>query len=232
MILDLIQNPVITTFGILLFIAGLIFSISFHEFSHAKSAQLMGDKTPEYQGRVTLNPLAHLEPVGLLALLVFPFGWGKPVQVNPDNMGLYPERKYFISSIVGPLSNIFLCFVIFLITWVYTIIFSSNNFGINRSDLSSIYIVFQLLFSLNLTLAFFNLIPIPPLDGSKIWPIILPSNIREKVEPFIFKYGIFLLLLLVFPIIPSGNGTTSLVNILISPGINFITDNVFHFFLI
>ena len=225
MILDLINNPIISTFGIFLYIAGLIFSIGFHEFSHAKSAQLMGDNTPVYQGRVTLNPLAHLDPIGFLAILFAPFGWGKPVEVNPQNMGMYPERKYFISSIVGPLSNIFLAGVILLITWGYLNFIKLGVLHINLTDLKSIYYVLEMLFSLNIVLAIFNLIPIPPLDGSKIWPTILPIDIRQRVEPFIFKYGIYLLVLIALPIIPMNGGTVSLASIIISPITDFIINH-------
>lgn len=206
-------------------IAGFIFSIGFHEFAHAKSAQLLGDPTPAYQGRVTINPIAHLDPIGTVAMLIAPFGWGKPVQVNPANMGSYPERKYFLTSICGPLANVTLAFICFLVCWGIVILLNAHALPTNV--LTSVFYGFRILFSLNIVLAIFNLLPIPPLDGSKIWGVILPVDMREKFEPFIERYSLFLMILLIVPIF----GSESIASIIVSPVTGFITENVFKLIL-
>lgn len=221
----IIHNASITT--IVIFMLGFIFSIGFHEFSHAKSAQMMGDLTPVYQGRVTLNPLAHLDPIGTLLMFFAPFGWGKPVEVNPNSMGNYPERKYFISSIVGPISNLFLAVVILIILAVLHYLVTQNIYSTFTTQAYNILVPpLGLLFSTNIFLALFNLIPIPPLDGSKIWPVILPYDIRVVVEPLMEKYSFVLLLLLVFPLF----GGQSIASILVNPIYTFITSFLFNLF--
>lgn len=213
--------------GILLFIAGIVFSIAFHEFAHAKSAQMLGDPTPEYQGRVTLNPLAHLDPIGTIALFFGPMGWGKPVQVNPNNMGAYPERKYFVTSLAGPVSNLFLALVLFIIMFIMVNVMKSSGTNIVTIVNNEYFRVIVYLFQLNIALAIFNLIPIPPLDGSKIWGVLLSYDQRITYERFINRYNILLLILLVAPIIPSSTGATSIASIVTSPIISFIFNTFF-----
>lgn len=227
MLLNLLLSQNISILTIIIFVVGFIFSIGFHEFSHAKSAQLLGDLTPVYQGRVTLNPLAHLDPIGTVMMFFAFFGWGKPVEVNPQNMGMYPERKYFISSIVGPISNIFLATVIFFITWGLVWVTKNFNVSINSETFIAVFVALQLLFSVNIVLAIFNLIPIPPLDGSKIWGVILPYNARIRVEPFLEQYSLILMVALALPIIPTSNGSVSIAGLVTTPIVGFVTQNVF-----
>ncbi|MEI7603990.1 MAG: site-2 protease family protein [bacterium] len=222
MLLNLLSSNA-TLLQIFIILAGFIFSIGFHEFAHAKSAQMFGDNTPVYDGRVTLNPIAHLDPIGTLFIFLAPFGWGKPVEVNPQNMGMYPERKYLISSLAGPVANMFLSLIILLISWGF--VFSLNNF-LGSMDLltaQSIFDSLKTLFFINISLAIFNLIPIPPLDGSKIFSVILPYDARMKFEPFILKYGIIVLLVIMLPIF----GGNSIIGIFITPLISLITNGAY-----
>jgi Zn-dependent protease len=157
----------------------LVVSIGIHEFSHAYAAYKLGDDTPKYQGRVTLNPLAHIDPIGLLLIVIAGFGWGKPVMFDVYNLK-NPKRDVLIIALAGPLSNILLAFIAHLY---------GSFFGFNP-------VLNQLLF-LNLALAVFNLIPIAPLDGFNVVTGLLPYNIAYKwrdLEP----YGIYLLLAFVF----------------------------------
>ena len=144
----------------LFLLPGLIIGLTIHEAAHAISAKWLGDHVAERQGRITLNPLKHLSLVGTLALFLLGFGWGKPVEVNLYHFKS-PKRDYLISSLAGPLSNILLSLValgllhLSLPGWLQQLMMS--------------------LFMINAILALVNLIPIPPLDGSKIWPCLIPG---------------------------------------------------------
>jgi Zn-dependent protease len=171
---------------ILISIPPLLFALSFHEFAHGFIADRMGDPTPRYYGRLTLNPLAHLDPLGTLMLIFYHFGWAKPVPVNPYNF-THRERGLLLVSLAGPLSNILLAFVGNLALRA-AIIYSSNQVLVQ---------MLQYFWQINVLLAAFNLIPIPPLDGSKILAGLLPPK-----QAFQFRqlesYGPIILLFLVF----------------------------------
>ncbi|HHY13277.1 MAG TPA: site-2 protease family protein [Thermoanaerobacterales bacterium] len=166
-------------------IPALLISITIHEFSHAKAADVLGDPTPRLSGRLTLNPIAHLDPLGLLVLWIAKFGWAKPVPVNPRYFDS-PRRGMILVSLAGPLSNILLAFISLFILKVGFLSYGSVIMQIT-----------SLLLSYNLALAVFNLIPIPPLDGSKILSGVLPVKyhlIYSNVE----TYGPIILLLLIY----------------------------------
>lgn len=173
--LDLLSsNPL----GFIILIGCLIISIGIHEFFHAFTAYKLGDSTPKLQGRVTLNPFAHIDPLGLLLVVIAGFGWGKPVEFDIYNLR-NPKRDVLLIALAGPLSNIVLAFLIH----VY-----GSFYGLDA-------VLNQLLY-LNLVLAAFNLIPIAPLDGFNIVTGLLPYDVAYKwrdLEP----YGIFILLFLV-----------------------------------
>ena len=180
----------------------LIMSVVVHELSHGYTAELLGGPTPRLQGRLTLNPLKHLEVFGSLivpfitSLAGFTFGWAKPIQWNPYNV---KNRRWgeLLISIAGPVSNILIAVIFGLIM---------RSFG---ADLSTSFIqIASYVVAINIVLAVFNLIPIPPLDGSKILFSLLPSSmigVRETLE----RYSIFFFLIVIFflwrfvePIIP------------------------------
>ncbi|HWS49026.1 MAG TPA: site-2 protease family protein [Candidatus Methanoperedens sp.] len=152
----------------------LLIAITIHEFFHALAADKLGDPTPRAYGRLTLNPLAHLDLLGTLMMFIAHFGWGKPVPIDPYNFR-HPRRDEIIVSLAGPLSNFLLA-----------IIFS-------RFPGSLAYILTYT----NLYLGIFNLFPIPPLDGSKILLNLLPQETSINIEHAFERYGFILIALLI-----------------------------------
>lgn len=179
---------------VLILVFCVFLSLSVHEMSHGIGAYLMGDKTAKYDGRISMNPLRHLDPFGALCLFVFGFGWAKPVMVNPYN---FKNKKagMVLTSVAGPLSNFIFAFVAFVgMTVIGNIQFSSADSVI--FDIATVcFIICSYLVSLNIGLGVFNLIPIPPLDGSKILNAILPQRIYFKIMEY-ERYGFIILLIL------------------------------------
>ena len=160
-------------------IPGVLLAITFHEFAHGFAAYKLGDNTAKNEGRLSLNPLNHLDPIGTLILLFAGFGWGKPVHVNPTNYTrkISMEKGEAIVSIAGPLTNIILALILALI---YGAIFkfSSAEFLVTSVG-QSIQLIIWYAISINVGLGIFNLIPLPPLDGSKIIMPFLPHNAKQ-----------------------------------------------------
>ena len=192
-------------FYILLFPIGLL-SISFHEYMHGKVSYMLGDPTPALMGRLTLNPLAQLEPLGALAMMIFKVGWAKPVPVNP---GYYknPRKGLMYVALAGPASNFFLAFVFAILLRVFilanniVIYYNLGNIIINRANSPLIHIIILLLFLgvyLNIALAIFNLLPLPPLDGSKILMGILPPRFRRYFYKLEGPIGLIIILALFY----------------------------------
>lgn len=177
----------------------LLFALVFHEFAHAVTSVRLGDPTPERQGRITLNPLAHLDPFGAL-MIVFTlingvgFGWAKPVQIDPRYYK-NPSRDSLLVALAGPLANIGLA-IFFAI--ILRIVFFQDllNYLLDRK-LAELIILFLVAgFKLNISLAVFNLLPVPPLDGSKI----LRFSLKGKALTFytsMEKYGFLLVILVI-----------------------------------
>jgi Zn-dependent protease len=162
----------------------LLVTITIHEFAHGKVADLLGDPTPRLAGRLTLNPLAHIDPIGFLMLVLVRFGWAKPVPINPYNFR-DPRKGTLYVSLAGPLSN-------FFFAWTVSIIYKALPF--DYSPLLSM--VFSYTIWINLALGVFNLIPVPPLDGSKILEGILPY---QQLDFFyrLQEYGFIILILVI-----------------------------------
>lgn len=156
----------------LLTLPGVIIAITFHEFAHAYAADKLGDYTPRSQGRLNLNPLSHVDPVGFILLLWAGFGWGKPVQINPRNFDSKVSLRTgeAIVSFAGPLMN-FLLAIIFMIFTV-----ALQYFAPNTTIFNVLYNVCSYTCVINIGLGIFNLIPLPPLDGSKILKNFLSYN--------------------------------------------------------
>lgn len=184
----------------LLYILILVFcvflSLSVHELSHGLAAYLMGDETAKRSGRLSLNPLHHIDPFGALCLFLFGFGWAKPVMVNPWN---FKKKKagMVVTSLAGPVSNFIVAFIALLIARILGgIQFSSSDSFV--FDFATVcYVICTYLVSLNIGLGVFNLIPIPPLDGSKILNAILPQRIYFKIMEY-ERYGFLVLILLLY----------------------------------
>ena len=170
--------------SLIIFAISLIVAITIHEFSHALAADRLGDPTPRSQGRLSLNPLKHLDIIGTLMLVIVHFGWGKPVVIDPYNFK-NPKKDEILVSIAGPGSNLILATIISLILRFLT-----------PNDLT--IIVLSNLVQINIILAVFNLIPIPPLDGSKILFNLLPEDISNQWQEAFQQYGFVLLIILLF----------------------------------
>lgn len=198
---ELFNNP----FAFFSWLIALVIAITIHEFSHALAADRLGDPTPRVQGRLTLNPLAHLDPLGTLMLLIARFGWGKPVIFDPFNLR-NPRRDAAIISLAGPISNMLLATVLSLLLR-----------GLLSTPYDMIaYIIIRPIIVMNVFLAIFNLVPIHPLDGFKIVGGILPSDYARQWQE-LEGYGMIFLLFLVFPVF----GGVSPISRVISPVINF-----------
>ena len=177
-VVNYISNPG-ALFGLLVSIPGVLIAITFHEFAHGFAAYKLGDNTAKNEGRLSLNPLDHLDPIGTLMLLFAGFGWGKPVHVNPMNYTrkMSMEKGEAIVSVAGPLMNILLAFVFAII---YALIYKFAGLEFIESTVG--YIIMMLIsytISINIGLGVFNLIPLPPLDGSKIIMPFLPYNAKQ-----------------------------------------------------
>lgn len=183
----------------------LVVAITVHEFAHALAADRLGDPTPRSQGRLTLNPLAHLDPLGTLALLLIRFGWGKPVQFDPYNLR-HPKRDSAIISLAGPMSNLLLATLLSLVL----------KFAIPDYSLISYFLIS--LISLNVILAVFNLVPVYPLDGEKILAGLLPPRTAAEYQSIMRQYGTIILIFMLLPL-----GGTSPISALISPVITSIS---------
>ncbi len=164
-------------------IPGLLAAIIFHEIAHGYVAYWLGDKTAKSEGRLSLNPLNHIDPVGLLSMLIFKFGWAKAVPINPSNFKR-PSRDMILVSLAGPMTNLILSFV--------------GLFVIVKLDIAGIQSeVLQYFMWYNIMLGLFNLIPLPPLDGSKIVVGFLPNKWQYYFYRY-QKYSYFLLIILIF----------------------------------
>ena len=168
------------------FVIAVIVGITFHEFSHAAVATMQGDQTARSQGRLTLNPISHLDPLGSIALVLAGFGWGRPVPFSPTQL----RNRRFGAALVGlagPAANFLLAIAAVI---ALRIIYPS---AVTAFDVDFSVILLDMLVTLNVVLGVFNLLPIPPLDGSRLLAILLPPS-RQNIVYFLDQYGIFLLL--------------------------------------
>ena len=194
--------------GNLLTLPGIIIGLCFHEAAHAKMSDKLGDPTPSMQGRVTLNPMAHIDVIGFISLILFGFGWGKPVMIDPRYYK-HPRRDEFLVSIAGVSVNLMIAVVFSFIT--------KGMVGVMASTGSAywaqlLYLMCYYVVMINLVLMIFNLIPLPPLDGFGIVTQIFKLDRQPWYEKF-YHYGTpILLILIVF----------NLTSRIISPAVTFL----------
>lgn len=192
-------------------LVAFVLGITVHEFSHAWSALMLGDDTAERQGRVTLNPLSHLDPIGSIGILFlviggFGIGWGRPVPISPSRLR-GRHRGVGITAIAGPVANVLLA-AIFVIPL---------RFG-HVAQGSAVYVFLRQIVLINMLLASFNLIPIPPLDGHKILTGVLPRFWTPYLAP-LEKYGVVVLIVLIF----FGSLSTAILTPMYAPVYNALT---------
>ncbi|MGN1297453.1 MAG: site-2 protease family protein [Clostridia bacterium] len=214
-IMTYISNPG-ALFSLLVSIPGVLIAITFHEFAHGFAAYKLGDNTAKDEGRLSLNPFDHLDPIGSLMLLFAGFGWGKPVHVNPRNYTrkISMEKGEAIVSAAGPIMNLLLAIIF---TLIYYAIYKIAGVGFLSSTIGGIImLLISATISVNIGLGVFNLIPLPPLDGSKIIMPFLPYKAKEW---FVNNEQLFSLIFVVLWI-------TGIAGIIISPAINWITTGI------
>lgn len=189
---------------LLIMIPVVLISLTFHELAHGLTAYYLGDPTPKIQGRLTLNPLSHLDPLGALMLLVASFGWAKPVEVNPYYFNGDRRKGMMFVALAGPLSNILIAII--------------GAFFYNNLSFGGLYFkqFVGTLVMINIYLAAFNLLPVPPLDGSKILAGLIPRS-QVGLLDTLEGYGPLILMLLIitgftrFLVLPIANLILSLV---------------------
>ena len=191
---QLFRDPGSFLYAMLLTLPGIIIGLTFHEYAHAYVSYRLGDPTPKNQGRVTISPFAHIDPLGFIMLLLFRFGYGKPVMINPNN---YKDRRKgeILVSLAGVTMN-FIVAVVCALIYYLLIKFQVLAFG------SVIRIMLQYTIIININLMVFNLLPIPPLDGYKVVRNLLIGKIDVgklwHFESFFNRYGFIILFILLY----------------------------------
>jgi len=153
-------------------------------------AYLLGDRTAKRDGRMSFNPLRHIDPIGMICLILIGFGWAKPVMVNPRNLK-DPKHGMGLTAVAGPVSNFILAFIVMLVYYPLVM-----TVGLDRAAIGYLFTFLWILFSINIVLGIFNMLPIPPLDGSKVFAVFLPEDIYFKFISF--RYGFIVLIILIF----------------------------------
>lgn len=196
----------------------VLIAITFHEYAHAWVADKLGDETPSMQGRLTLNPLSHMDPVGFILLLFAGFGWGKPVEINTRNFNrnVSIEKGEILVSLAGPVMNFILAIIFAIILGIVYMFAPSSFFATTIGSL--VYILLQECVVINIGLGVFNLLPLPPLDGSKIFINLFPYNARRWIMEHeqIFYYAFLIIWI------------TGIASIIISPIINFLYNGLMN----
>ena len=196
MLLRLAQDPQL----FLIVAIAFVVAITLHEASHALAATMLGDDLPRLQGRVTLNPLRHLDPLGTIMILIASFGWGRPVMVNPYRLRFGSHRGMALVAAAGPASNVALALAL---TPVARELLTGS-----RADPITIAVV--LIIQLNLFLAVFNLIPLPPLDGFSVLIGLVPRDTAARLDRLrSYGPGLLIGLFLLVAIVPGASGIIS-----------------------
>ena len=173
--------------GLIAGLPGLVIALVIHEYAHAKAADVMGDFTPRMTGRLTLNPMAHIDPIGLIMLLVVRFGWAKPVMINARNFRNWRQGELLV-AVAGPVANLIVAFISLL---AMAVLFKLGMFS------EGVRLVLSMMVLFNINFAIFNMLPLPPLDGSKVLMVLLPGRLAYKLmslERYSFIILIFLMM--------------------------------------
>lgn len=203
---------------ILYFIPALLISLSIHEFGHSLVAYKLGDKSQKTMGRLTLSPFAHIDPLGFIFILLFRFGWGKPVMIDDRNFKNRAKGNMLV-SLAGPAFNVMLAIVLTIVLkllWV---------FGITPDTISSsvgeiLYYMLNIAIQFNIVFAVFNLLPLPPFDGSKVLYYFLPYKGKQFMNS-IERYSIWILIFLLWTglysyiILPAYVGVSFIINLIL-----------------
>lgn len=183
--------------GLILRVPGFLIAMSVHEYAHARTAFKLGDDTAERMGRMTLEPWAHIDPVGAIMLLLFRFGWARPVPVDPYRLR-NPRRDMAKVALAGPVANLIIAFVVQIATMLL-----ATRIRFRGTAWAYLPVVLQEAVFINAGLGVFNLIPVPPLDGSRILEVFLPHRAMDFWDA-VERYGfVILVILLLTGIIPA-----------------------------
>lgn len=196
--------------GLIAGLPGLVIALVIHEYAHAKAADVMGDFTPRMTGRLTLNPMAHIDPIGLIMLLVVRFGWAKPVMINARNFRNWRQGELLVAA-AGPVANLIVAFISLL---AMAVLFKLGMFS------EGVRLVLSMMVLFNINFAIFNMLPLPPLDGSKVLMVLLPGRLAYKLmslERYSFIILIFLMMtpFLTMILIPLQRLVLSVFNLII-----------------
>lgn len=196
--------------GLIAGLPGLVIALVIHEYAHAKAADVMGDFTPRMTGRLTLNPMAHIDPIGLIMLLVVRFGWAKPVMINARNFRNWRQGALLV-ALAGPVANLLVAFISLL---AMAVLFKLRMFS------EGVRLVLSMMVLFNINFAIFNMLPLPPLDGSKVLMVLLPGRLAYKLmslERYSFIILIFLMMtpFLTMILIPLQRLVLSVFNLII-----------------
>ena len=196
--------------GLIAGLPGLVIALVIHEYAHAKAADVMGDFTPRMTGRLTLNPMAHIDPIGLIMLLVVRFGWAKPVMINARNFRNWRQGELLV-AVAGPVANLIVAFISLL---AMAVLFKLGMFS------EGVRLVLSMMVLFNINFAIFNMLPLPPLDGSKVLMVLLPGRLSYKLmslERYSFIILIFLMMtpFLTMILIPLQRLVLSVFNLII-----------------
>jgi Zn-dependent protease len=225
MLLDILLDPTTENLlAFLLLIPALLMSLSFHECGHAFAAYKQGDGFARFSGRMTLNPLKHIDPVGFLCLLLAGFGWAKPVPIVPNNFK-HGKKSMIIVSLAGIIANILLAFFAFNVLYFIAYIAKAKDSLIMNAVFSMLYY----LIIINLSLAVFNLIPIPPLDGYKVAREFFFSWKNRSFFDQIERYSTFILIAFILAI--SRTGILSVITGALYTGMANMCDFIYQAFI-
>ncbi len=179
--------------NMILMIPGMLIAFTFHEYAHALVADRLGDKTPRFQGRLTLNPISHIDPIGFIAVLIFSFGWAKPVQTNPSAYKNYYKDDLKV-SLAGPIANFVIAIIVALILGFYV----SFAYKLLPSTLAQVlYSMIYMTLLININIGLFNLIPIPGLDGFSLFRDLSPDTFHRFEEKF-YQYQMIIMIGFIF----------------------------------